>query len=86
MITFEGNEMTCGHCAGIITKALKAQDKNANVQIDLVTRQVAIESSGASLQELGDAIKEAGYTPVTVERGGGSIAASGALSRGCCRR
>ena len=29
MITFEVNDMTCGHCVSNITKALKATDKDA---------------------------------------------------------
>jgi copper chaperone CopZ len=30
MITFEVNDMTCGHCVSTITKALKATDKDAD--------------------------------------------------------
>ena len=64
MIAFEVNDMTCGHCVSIITKAVKAADKDAQVQIDLNKHLVQIDPGDLSADELGDAIKEAGYTPV----------------------
>jgi len=63
MITFRVNDMTCGHCASTITKALKAADKDAAVQIDLAGHLVQVDSASAGAQELAGAIKEAGYTP-----------------------
>lgn len=66
MIAFEVKDMTCGHCASTITKALKATDKDAKVQIALATHRVQVEPAAADAQELEDAIKEAGYSPVTV--------------------
>lgn len=66
MITFEVNDMTCGHCASTITKAVKAADKDAQVQIDLANHRVQIEPRSADEAVLGAAIKEAGYTPVAV--------------------
>lgn len=66
MIAFEVNDMTCGHCASTITKAVKAADKDARVRIDLARHRVEIEPDDADAQELSDAIKEAGYTPVAV--------------------
>ena len=82
MITFEVNDMTCGHCVSTITKALNAEDKDAKVQVDLATRRVVIDPVSASAQELRDAIAEAGYTPVPVE----AIAIPGAdvARKGCC--
>jgi len=64
MITFEVNDMTCGHCASTITKALKAIDKDATVQVDLAGHRVHVEPAAADAKELADAIAEAGYTPV----------------------
>ena len=64
MIAFQVNDMTCGHCASTITKALKAADKDAKVQIDLATHRVQVEPAAAAADELADAIREAGYTPV----------------------
>mmetsp|Transcript_60341 Transcript_60341/g.148439 ORF Transcript_60341/g.148439 Transcript_60341/m.148439 type:complete len:98 (+) Transcript_60341:201-494(+) len=69
MITFEVNDMTCGHCVSTITKALKATDKDATVQIDLATHRVQVEPFSADAEELAEAIKDAGYTPVPVQTG-----------------
>lgn len=67
MIAFQVNDMTCGHCVSTITKALKAADKDAKVQIDLATHRVQVEPATAAVDELADAIKEAGYTPVPLQ-------------------
>jgi len=66
MIAFEVNDMTCGHCVSTITKALKATDKEAKVQIDLATHRVRVEPVSSDADELAQAIKDAGYTPVPV--------------------
>lgn len=67
MIAFEVKDMTCGHCISTITKALKAADRDAKVQIDLATHRVQVEPVSADAEELAEAIKDAGYTPVSVE-------------------
>ncbi|HSW08018.1 heavy-metal-associated domain-containing protein [Aquabacterium sp.] len=67
MIAIEVKDMTCGHCVSTITKALKATDKDAKIHIDLARHRVQIESATADAEELADAIKEAGYTPVAVQ-------------------
>jgi copper chaperone len=64
MITFEVKDMSCGHCVSTITKALKWTDKDAEVRVDLATHRVDILSSSATADELSDAIRDAGYTPV----------------------
>jgi copper chaperone len=64
MIAFEVKDMTCGHCVGTITQAVKDVDRDAKVDIDLATHRVEIEPAAADAQALADAIKEAGYTPV----------------------
>jgi len=66
MIAYQVNDMTCGHCVSTITRALKAVDRDAAVEIDLATRRVQIESSGADADELAEAIKDAGYSPTPV--------------------
>jgi copper chaperone len=66
MISFQVNDMTCGHCVSTVTRALKAADKDAKVQIDLATHRVQVEPASADAEELANAIKEAGYTPVLV--------------------
>ena len=66
MIAFEVNDMTCGRCVSTITKALTATDKDAKVQIDLATHRVQVEPVSADAEDLAEAIKDAGYTPVPV--------------------
>ena len=59
--TFTVNDMTCNHCAGVITKAVKEVD--ANVDIAVADKRVVIDSS-LPAQQFAEAIEEAGYTPV----------------------
>lgn len=66
MIAFEVNDMTCGHCVSTLTKALKAVDAGARVHIDLASHRVQIEPTEADADELAEAIREAGYTPVAL--------------------
>jgi copper chaperone len=66
MIAFQVSDMTCAHCAGAITKALKEEDHSALVRVDLATFTVEIEPSKATARQLSDAIKRAGYSPVAV--------------------
>jgi len=82
MISFEVNDMTCGHCVNTITKALKAVNMAANVQIDLSRHLVHIEPDDLDINELGEAIREAGYTPQPV--GISSAPAAEPSSGGCC--
>ena len=67
MIAFEVNDMTCGHCVSTITKALKATDQDARVQIDLATHRVQVEPATADAEEIAEAIRDVGYTPVPVQ-------------------
>ena len=64
MQVFRVDDMSCGHCASSITKAVRAVDAEARVDVDLGQRQVRIEPSRAGVAELADAIAAAGYTPV----------------------
>jgi copper chaperone len=82
MIAFEVNDMTCGHCVSTITKALKATDKDARIQVDLAAHRVQVDTVAADADELADAIKEAGYTPVLVTGQAPEAVAAG--RRSCC--
>ena len=82
MVTFEVSDMTCGHCASTITKAVRTVDKGAKVQVDLAMHRVQIEPTEANDQELSDAIAEAGYTPVPMQAA--TVVANPARSGGCC--
>lgn len=64
MISFEVQDMTCGHCASTITKAVQATDQAAQVRIDLAAHRVDIDAGAADAQALRAAISDAGYTPV----------------------
>ena len=85
MISFQVNDMTCGHCVGAITKALEAADATANVRFDLATHRVDIEPGEADAAELSEAIKQAGYAPVQIDSANASSGPSAAPARkGCC--
>lgn len=61
MPNFQVNDMTCGHCASTVEKAVKAVDASAQVKIDLNTHLVQIESDKPA-GEFAAAIDRAGYT------------------------
>jgi copper chaperone len=63
MIEFTVDDMTCGHCASTITRAVKDVDAASRCEIDLAGKKVRIESAH-SAGEFRAAIEEAGYTPV----------------------
>lgn len=54
------NGMSCGHCAGRVSKAIAAVDPSANVEVDLAAKLVRVSSTAAP-QELAHAVTEAGY-------------------------
>jgi copper chaperone len=85
MVTFEVNDMTCGHCVSAITKAVALVDPGAKVQIDLASHRVQIEPTALKADALGAAIKTAGFTPVAVE-GIAVQAVNEAPRKGCCCR
>ena len=62
MVTFQVNDMTCGHCASAISRAVAAVDKGARLDIRIHQKLVRVTSS-ASAAELAEAIQDAGYTP-----------------------
>ena len=84
MIAFEVNDMTCGHCVSVITKAVKAADKDAQVQIDLNKHLVQIVPGDLGADELSDAMKEAGYTPVLIPVPATSSDSAPAKQGSCC--
>lgn len=69
MIDFEVSDMSCGHCVATITRALKAVDPQAEVDVDLSGHRVRVQASGVGVQALSDAIRDAGYTPVPMTGG-----------------
>jgi len=63
MIEFRVNDMTCGHCVASVTKAVKAVEPAAKVDIDLGSKRVRVEGTDAR-DKIEAAIKDAGFTPV----------------------
>ena len=85
MISFQVNDMTCGHCVSTITKAVKTEDANAILRFDLAAHRVDIELGEADAAELSEAIKQAGYAPVQIDSANASSGPSAAPARrGCC--
>ena len=62
MIEFNVPAMSCGHCVGVVTQTVKQVDPAAQVQVDLASKQVKVESGG-NAQAFAKALTEAGYPP-----------------------
>ncbi len=62
MMEFRIEDMSCGHCASVITKTVRALDSQAKVEIDLAQKKVTVESS-EDRATIAEALTEAGYTP-----------------------
>jgi copper chaperone len=62
MIEFQIDAMTCGHCVSTVTKTVKAVDPAAEVNVDLASHTVQVEST-KDRRDLAAALAEAGYTP-----------------------
>ncbi|WP_306565913.1 heavy-metal-associated domain-containing protein [Aquabacterium sp.] len=75
MLAFEVNDMTCGHCASTITKAVTAIDPGADVQVDL-TRHVVNVVTAADAGVVQKAISDAGYSPTQVNAPKSDVPAS----------
>ncbi|MBX8500857.1 cation transporter [Pseudomonas cichorii] len=52
--------MTCGHCVRAVTQVIKNDDPAAEVQVDLASSQVRVQSS-LSTERLIELIGEEGY-------------------------
>ena len=53
-------DMSCGHCAGVITKAVQQLDADAMISIDLPAKKVTVETVH-DRQTVAAALAEAGY-------------------------
>lgn len=54
--------MSCSHCSGVITQALKDLDHSASIEFDMPARTVSVATS-ASEAAIRAALAEAGYPP-----------------------
>jgi copper chaperone len=61
-MTLKVEDMTCGHCASTITKAVEAGLPGTRVQADPATKLVAIRGT-QDLARVEALISSAGYTP-----------------------
>ena len=59
-ITLKVEGMSCGHCVRAVTNAVQALDATAQVQVDLASGEVRVES-GLSVEQVLAAIREEGY-------------------------
>ncbi|MBL8343862.1 MAG: heavy-metal-associated domain-containing protein [Rubrivivax sp.] len=62
MIEWTIPTMTCGHCVGVVTRTVRAADPNAEVQIDLASHTVRVDT-GEDPALIAKALAAAGYTP-----------------------
>lgn len=54
------NDMTCGHCVGMVRKALEEALPGAEIAVDMDTHKVEFTGDRATGEK---AIRDAGYTP-----------------------
>ncbi len=60
MIELTVKDMTCNHCVGAVTKAVKSVDPSATVNVDLPSKRVQVDSQ-SSAGAFAKALGEAGY-------------------------
>ena len=61
-VTLKVEDMTCGHCASTITKAVEAALPGARVQADPATKLVSVQGT-RDLAKVEALITSTGYTP-----------------------
>lgn len=62
MIEWTIPTMTCGHCAGVVRKTVLGADPQAQVEIDLPTHRVRVQTV-AEPAVLEQQLSEEGYAP-----------------------
>lgn len=60
MLKLKVPDMTCGHCVGVIERAIKTIDPQAAVKADLATQTVSVETA-AGAGSISKAVDAAGY-------------------------
>lgn len=66
MIEFHIPAISCGHCVRAVNEAIHEVDPAAQVEVDLARKRVQVEST-SSREALVHSLKEAGYSPQTVQ-------------------
>lgn len=62
MLSFEIPNLSCGHCVRAVTEAVQSLDPLAQVQADLATRRVQVQTT-APREAVLAALTEADYAP-----------------------
>lgn len=57
---FDVPAISCGHCVKAITETVKSLDPGAQINVDIATRKVTLETS-RDRQTVAAALTEAGY-------------------------
>ncbi|KPX48221.1 heavy-metal-associated domain-containing protein [Pseudomonas syringae pv. tagetis] len=60
MQLFNVQGMTCGHCVRVVTQAIKNDDPAADVQVELASKQVKVQST-LSPEQIVRLISDEGY-------------------------
>jgi copper chaperone len=63
MLSLKVSGMTCGGCINAVTRAIQSQDPNAQVQADLVTQTITLETT-LSQAQASQLITDAGFPVV----------------------
>lgn len=66
MIKLSVPDMSCGHCAGVITNTIKGLDSGATVEFDMASRTALIDTS-ADDAAVREALAAAGYPAAPVQ-------------------
>lgn len=61
-------DMTCGHCASVVSRTLALVDAACRVEIDLAEKKVRVRST-EDIEALAEALAEAGYPLAAVGTG-----------------
>lgn len=62
MLTFTLPDMSCGHCTGAISRALKELDPACELEFDLPAQRLRVHST-ADRDDVIEALIDAGYRP-----------------------
>jgi copper chaperone len=60
--------MSCGHCVGAVTKALKSLEGVNVEQVSVGKATVAYDPNATSAAQITQAVEDEGYTVVSAER------------------
>lgn len=79
MIELSVKDMTCGHCVGVVRRAVESVDPQATVEVDLANKRVRVEG-GKPAEDLIGALNAAGYPAAPAS----TQAPADSAKKGCC--